>query len=113
MEHKAPANTHHHDTTAHHTDTTHPDGTNRKISDEKPCCDICTNIVDIYAIGECGHNTVCWKCILKQRLKLHQLACPICKQTNYKMLLTIDPTLTLAKCDNALYDPDQDIYFEN
>ena len=44
--------------------------TPRKKSNPEEECMICREHIDIYAIGECGHNQICWKCSLKQRLKL-------------------------------------------
>ena len=85
----------------------------RKSSDHtgQNCCMICTDQIDYYAIGECGHNEICWKCTLKQRHKLLKKECPYCKQTNYKVLITKDKKETLDKCLGALFDPEQDIYY--
>ena len=50
----------------------------RKESEDHSCA-ICVERIDYYGIGECGHNIVCWRCIMKQRLKLEKKECPICK----------------------------------
>lgn len=61
-------------------------------------CVICTESIKYYAIPEiCGHNMICWNCILKQRLKLDDLKCPMCKEISMRVLITNDPTDCLIK----------------
>ena len=54
----------------------------------------------MYAIPEqCNHNLICWACILKQRTKLGNNECPICKVPSDRVLITNDPSDTLSKED--------------
>ena len=66
--------------------------------ESSPTCCICTESIKYYAIPEvCNHNMICWTCILKQRLKLDDLKCPMCKETSTRVLITDDPTDNLQK----------------
>lgn len=61
-------------------------------------CVICTEAIKYYAIPEiCGHNMICWNCILKQRLKLDDEKCPMCKEMSLRVLITDDPYDCLIK----------------
>ena len=61
-------------------------------------CVICTEAIKYYAVPEnCGHNMVCWNCILKQRLKLDDEKCPMCKEMSTRVLITDDPYDCLIK----------------
>jgi hypothetical protein len=53
-------------------------------------CSICVEDIVYYAIGECGHNMICWNCVLRQRLKMQDEKCPYCKETIMKILITSD-----------------------
>lgn len=60
-------------------------------------CVICTEPIKYYAIPEqCNHNMVCWNCILRQRLKLDDEKCPMCKEPSTRVLITDDPADTLS-----------------
>ena len=83
----------------------------RKQSDT--ICHICTEQIEFYAIGECGHNEFCWKCVLKNRMKMHQTNCLMCRQPNQKVLITRQKYQTLATCSTALYDPETDVDYED
>ncbi|CDW74696.1 potential zinc ring finger protein [Stylonychia lemnae] len=82
----------------------------RKHSEE-PTCAICVEKIDYYGIGECGHNMVCWRCIMKQRMKMDKKECPICKQQNSKVLITKYIHETLATCPDPIYDKESDVYY--
>lgn len=65
------------------------------------CC-ICTEPIQYFAIPEaCNHNMICWTCILKQRLKLDDLKCPMCKEPSAKVLIASDPDVTLKLCKGS------------
>ncbi len=83
----------------------------RKASDTQ--CIICVENIDLYAIGECGHNLVCWKCALKQRMKLDKKDCAYCKQINHKMLITSNKYDTIETCLTSIFDPETGLSFEN
>ena len=83
----------------------------RKATDT--ICMICTDQIEYYAIGDCGHNEMCWKCVLKQRLKLLKKDCAMCKQVNYRVLITKHKHMTLDMCQTALYDPETDVSYED
>lgn len=90
------------------------ESSNRKLSEHtENCCSICTEQIDYYAIGECGHNEICWRCILKQRIKLLKKECPYCKVVNYKMIITKDKSETPQNSKDCIYDPETDLYFQN
>ena len=76
-------------------------------------CIICTEDIEYYAIGECGHNVCCWSCILRQRIKMGQEKCPMCKEINLKVLISSDKEDSMAKNKYTLCDPELDIYFED
>lgn len=60
-------------------------------------CVICTEPIKYYAIPEqCNHNMICWNCILRQRLKLDDEKCPMCKEPSTRVLITDDPSDTLS-----------------
>ena len=83
----------------------------RKVSDT--ACSICVETIDFYAIGDCGHNLVCWKCSLKQRMKLSKKECAICKQINHKVLITKNKYDSLDTCQSAICDIENELTFEN
>lgn len=83
----------------------------RKQSDTQ-CCICCENI-EYYAIGECGHNVVCWQCSLRQRMKMLKKECMYCKVINYRVLITKNKYDTLETCHQSIYDPDTDVSFQN
>ena len=59
--------------------------------EETPTCLICTGEIQYYGIPEkCNHNLICWTCMLKQRLKLDNKACPACKEESERVLITDD-----------------------
>lgn len=59
-------------------------------------CVICTEPIKYYAVPEtCNHNMVCWNCILRQRLKLEDYKCPLCKEASARVLITDNPNETL------------------
>lgn len=83
----------------------------KKSNPEDHQCVICTEHIDIYAIGECGHNKCCWRCVLKQKLKQEKKECAMCKTVNYKVLLTKNPNQTIPTCPDAIFDLETDLYF--
>lgn len=50
---------------------------------------------------------------MKQRLKLDKKECPICKQKNFKVLLTKNPYETLDTCPDPIFDKETDVYYQN
>ena len=54
----------------------------------KEDCLVCCEPIDYYAIYPCGHNVCCWKCIIKQRIKLDNEKCIYCKENMDKLLIS-------------------------
>jgi hypothetical protein len=42
-------------------------------------CILCYETVEIFGIGKCNHNEICFHCIIKSRTKMKNKNCPICK----------------------------------
>ena len=42
-------------------------------------CILCFNDLKFYAVGKCNHKNVCHICILRLRLIMKDIQCPICK----------------------------------
>eukprot|EP00347_Sterkiella_histriomuscorum_P003040 403365821 len=82
----------------------------RKQSDDVVCA-VCVEKMDYFAIGECGHNQVCWRCIMKLRLKQEKKECPICKQLNDKVLITHNKYEILATCMDPIFDRETGVYY--
>jgi len=80
---------------------------------EAAVCIICANEIDMYAVPEkCNHNLICWACILKQRTKLGNKECPICKVASDRVLITNDPSDTLSQEDGRwIEEPDTGIVY--
>ena len=76
-------------------------------------CTICMEDIVYYAIGECGHNMICWNCTLRQRIKMHDETCPYCKKINIKMLITSNKEDSLEKNTQAICDTEYELYFED
>lgn len=85
------------------------------VEEETTQCIICTEKILYYAIPEtCNHNLICWNCILKQRLKLNQNACPACKEESSRVLITMDPTQTIKNWNtNMIEDVTKNIVYQN
>jgi len=52
-------------------------------------CQICYEPVEYFAILDCGHSHFCWQCIMKQRLKLENVACPYCKHQSVNVYICV------------------------
>ena len=77
----------------------------QEIDEESVQCVICTDYIKYFAIPEtCNHNLICWNCVLKQRLKLNQTACSMCKEESNRVLITTDKTQTIAKWDSRMIE---------
>lgn len=42
------------------------------------CCCVCTEPLELVAVGCCGHAETCARCCLKTRLNYHNTRCPVC-----------------------------------
>ena len=51
-------------------------------------CIICFEKISIMSIAECNHKEICFKCIIKCRIKLHNNKCPICKTEQKEVILS-------------------------
>ena len=58
---------------------------------------ICCEDIIFYAMGPCGHNSSCWKCVLKGRLKLQNEKCAYCNEVMTTVYITDDKDDTLEK----------------
>ena len=74
-------------------------------------CLICCEDIVLFAIGECGHNQCCWNCILRQRLKMQNEACPYCKESNSTVLISANRYDTIKSNKEAVCDTTYDIHF--
>ena len=43
-------------------------------------CSLCFEPLKFFAVGSCGHNSVCWLCSLRLRWVMNDLSCPLCKE---------------------------------
>ena len=87
----------------------------KPVAVEQPICCICTEPIVYYAIPEtCNHNMVCWTCILKQRLKLSDEKCPMCKEPSDRVLITRDPNATLSNpSGKEIEDAERNLVFDS
>lgn len=53
-------------------------------------CIICTERIELFGIGQCGHSCICAKCHLKLRSKQQNLHCVYCKDLNQFLMVTDD-----------------------
>lgn len=53
-------------------------------------CIICTERMDLFGIGQCGHSCICARCHFKMRAKQQNLNCVYCKELNQYLLITDD-----------------------
>jgi hypothetical protein len=47
---------------------------------EQQICLVCYEPIKYFAVLECDHTDVCWKCLLTQRELMLDKSCPVCKQ---------------------------------
>ena len=79
--------------------------------DEQPTCLICTGVIKYYCIPEqCNHNMICWTCMLKQRVKMDNKECPMCKETSERILITDDPDGKISNWDGRWIEEDGIVY---
>ncbi|KDO19068.1 hypothetical protein SPRG_21606 [Saprolegnia parasitica CBS 223.65] len=55
---------------------------------EDECCLVCAEPFTYHAIGECNHAGICSLCSMRMRLLMKDKQCPICKQTNDRVIVT-------------------------
>ena len=63
-------------------------------SSNQEACVLCFNTVQHYAMGVCNHKDVCSNCVLRIRLLLEDIKCPICKTECPEVIVSNDRTLT-------------------
>lgn len=51
-------------------------------------CLLCADPVTFYAVGECNHTGMCSKCFMRMRLILRDKACPMCKTTLDRVIVS-------------------------
>ena len=71
-------------------------------------CFICKENIEVYAIGECEDNQICWKCALTHRLKQRKEECLYCKSFIHKLLITKNKE---DFCLTSINDPETDLWF--
>ena len=51
----------------------------RRISESgDELCDVCSEVLKIYGIGQCNHH-ICYKCSTRMRVLCDQMYCAICR----------------------------------
>ncbi|KAL7717667.1 hypothetical protein QTN25_005061 [Entamoeba marina] len=54
-------------------------------------CLICTDQIQVFAIGKCNHLNVCFECTFRNRMLYGKRDCPICREENDVVILTKEP----------------------
>lgn len=76
-------------------------------------CIICCEHLELFGVGQCGHNSICARCHYKMRAKQQNLHCGYCKELNQHMLITDsiearmpeDPDVLIEYKEGAIYFP--------
>jgi hypothetical protein len=53
------------------------------------CC-ICSERVDLFGVGQCGHKEICAQCHYLMRVKRGKAECSVCKEINECIVITDD-----------------------
>ena len=59
------------------------------LSDKEHCI-LCFNDLRFFALGKCNHKSVCHICILRLRLIMKDIQCPICKTKCDELMIAED-----------------------
>ena len=54
---------------------------------QSACCCVCTEPLELVAIGSCGHAETCARCCLKSRLNYNNMRCPVCAAEQAAVLI--------------------------
>ena len=69
---------------------------------ESEVCLLCSNEIEYYALGPCGHTNICAKCSLRIRLLMNDYRCPLCKQELTEIVVTARRGLTWDHFDKTV-----------
>ena len=86
---------------------------------DKEHCILCFNDLQYIALGKCNHKNVCHLCILRLRLIIKDIKCPICKTPCEEILISENKDITFEQFDKELKSTlicdkdDKQVYYEN
>lgn len=55
-----------------------------------PDCCICSESLELFGIGQCGHKDICARCHFKLRTKQNKMECSVCNQINEQVIIADD-----------------------
>jgi Zinc finger, C3HC4 type (RING finger) len=82
-------------------------------------CILCFNDLNYFGLGKCNHKNVCHTCVLRLRLIMKDIKCPICKTSLDEVLIAEDQSITFEKFKQDLQKTakpdkeDKSIFYES